>query len=358
MCGHVPSKMCLTRITPELSLRGTNPPELNPDANIRRLAAATTAKKTPPALKATSANRGMEQVASTLSSWLLGQYAEAFEEQGYDDLDYLKTLSTEKLMTLANDVAMKPGHAGKFALYMSQLAAGKPIPTASPALQALPPPKPCTPAASSTSLVPHKASSMAQMIVRALDHGNTSRDAIVEYITQHGSSLQVHPERAKIVQSLSSEKSKKHPRWTQDGDSYTLMSEDDEGGEAVVLEAHTVTDAEQAKEEEEEEEDDDDDAMEAEESEEEADEMDGTDAGRTEAALERAGKGRKEGTGADEKKAAYQRAKVLYGAEGQRNPALERAAKKKAKKIKNAVARAELAGGDDSGSDFEWEDDA
>ena len=259
MCGHVPSKMCLTRITPELSLRGTNPPELNPDANIRRLAAATTAKKTPPALKATSANRGMEQVASTLSSWLLGQYAEAFDEQGYDDLDYLKTLSEEKLMKVASDVAMKPGHAGKFALYMSQLAAGKPIPTASPALQALPPPKPCTPAASSTSLVPHKASSMAQMIVRALDHGNTSRDAIVEYITQHGSSLQVHPERAKIVQSLSSEKSKKHPRWTQDGDSYTLTSEDDEGGEAVVLEAHTVTDAEQAKEEEEEDDDDDDD---------------------------------------------------------------------------------------------------
>ena len=120
----------------------------------------------------------------------------------------------------------------------------------------------------------------------------------------------------------------------------------------------TMDAAEAEEEEEEEEEDDDDDAMEAEESEEEADEMDGTDAGRTEAALERAGKGRKEGTGADEKKAAYQRAKVLYGAEGQRNPALERAAKKKAKKIKNAVARAELAGGDDSGSDFEWEDDA
>ena len=57
--------------------------------------------------------------------------------------------------------------------------------------------------------------------------------------------------------------------------------------------------------------------------------MDGTDAGRTEAALERAGKGRKEGTGADEKKAAYQRAKVLYGAEGQRNPALERARRRK-----------------------------
>ena len=120
----------------------------------------------------------------------------------------------------------------------------------------------------------------------------------------------------------------------------------------------TMDAAEAEEEEEEEEEEDDDDAMEAEESEEEADEMDGTDAGRTEAALERAGKGRKEGTGADEKKAAYQRAKVLYGAEGQRNPALERAAKKKAKKIKNAVARAELAGGDDSGSDFEWEDDA
>ena len=97
--------------------------------------------------------------------------------------------------------------------------------------------------------------------------------------------------------------------------------------------------------------------MEEEEEEEEAseDEMDQTASGATEAALDRAaGKARREGTGADEKKAQYARSKVLYGAEGQLNPNQTRAAKKKAKKIKAAVAKA--GGEDDSGSDFEWEE--
>ena len=85
------------------------------------------------------------------------------------------------------------------------------------------------------------------------------------------------------------------------------------------------------------------------------DEMDATASGAVEAALERAaGKARREGTGADEKKAQYARSKVLYGAEGQLNPNQTRAAKKKAKKIKAAVAKA--GGEDDSGSDFEWEE--
>jgi len=83
--------------------------------------------------------------------------------------------------------------------------------------------------------------------------------------------------------------------------------------------------------------------------------MDKTASGAVEAALERAaGKARREGTGADEKKAQYARSKVLYGAEGQLNPNQSRAAKKKAKKLKAAIAKA--GGEDDSGSDFEWEE--
>jgi nuclear GTP-binding protein len=85
------------------------------------------------------------------------------------------------------------------------------------------------------------------------------------------------------------------------------------------------------------------------------DEMDKTASGAVESALERAsGRAKREGTGADEKKASYARSKVLYGAEGQLNPNQSRAAKKKAKKIKAAVAK--TGGDDDSGSDFEWEE--
>ena len=83
--------------------------------------------------------------------------------------------------------------------------------------------------------------------------------------------------------------------------------------------------------------------------------MDNTASGAVEAALEKAaGKAKREGTGADDKKASYARSKVLYGAEGQLNPNQSRAAKKKVKKIKAAVAK--TGGEDDDGSDFEWEE--
>ena len=122
-----------------------------------------------------------------------------------------------------------------------------------------------------------------------------------------------------------------------------LPDEDDADVEFVPSKTAGVAvmdavEAEDDDDEEEEEEAMDDD--EEEEEDDEEDEMDRTDAGATEAALERATRGRKEGTGADEKKAAYHRSKVLYGAEGQLNPAQMRANKKKAKKIKAAVAKA------------------
>ena len=109
--------------------------------------------------------------------------------------------------------------------------------------------------------------------------------------------------------------------------------------------------------------DDDDEEEEAMEEDEDEDddgiEVDETAADATEAALARVTRGaKKEGTGADAVKAAYARNKVLYGAEGQLNPNKVRAAKKKAKRIKLAVAKSGGDGGDDDGSDFEWEDDA
>lgn len=60
----------------------------------------------------------MDAVKTTLKSWNLSQYADAFFEQGYDDLAYLKTLSEDMLQRVAAAVGMKPGHAGKFSMYI------------------------------------------------------------------------------------------------------------------------------------------------------------------------------------------------------------------------------------------------
>ena len=53
----------------------------------------------------------MEEVRATLASWNLGQYAEAFFEEGYDDLAYLKTLGEDALQRVADSVGMKPGES-------------------------------------------------------------------------------------------------------------------------------------------------------------------------------------------------------------------------------------------------------
>ena len=51
----------------------------------------------------------MEEVRATLKSWNLSQYADAFFEEGYDDLAYLKTLGEDALQRVADSVGMKPG---------------------------------------------------------------------------------------------------------------------------------------------------------------------------------------------------------------------------------------------------------
>ena len=43
----------------------------------------------------------------------LEKYANAFEEKGYDDLEYLLCMSERRLLELALEVRMRPGHVKK-----------------------------------------------------------------------------------------------------------------------------------------------------------------------------------------------------------------------------------------------------
>ena len=54
----------------------------------------------------------MDAVRATLAAWNLGQYADAFFKEGYDDLAYLKTLDKDRLQRVADTVGMKPGELG------------------------------------------------------------------------------------------------------------------------------------------------------------------------------------------------------------------------------------------------------
>ena len=56
----------------------------------------------------------MPAVEQALRSVGLQQYAGAFDEEGYDDLGYILSLNAAERATLAETVAMLPGHALKF----------------------------------------------------------------------------------------------------------------------------------------------------------------------------------------------------------------------------------------------------
>ena len=51
----------------------------------------------------------MNEVRATLVAWNLGQYADAFFAEGWDDLKYLKTLGKDRLQRVADTLGMKPG---------------------------------------------------------------------------------------------------------------------------------------------------------------------------------------------------------------------------------------------------------
>ena len=52
------------------------------------------------------------------------QYADAFEEQGYDDLEYLRELDVAALKGVAQAASMKPGHAARFRDFLLGVCAG------------------------------------------------------------------------------------------------------------------------------------------------------------------------------------------------------------------------------------------
>ena len=66
-----------------------------------------------------AAGPGMAAVAEMLRSFRLDMYADAFDAQGYDDLDYLRVMSAAQQAQLLNAIGMKPGHRAKFQAILS-----------------------------------------------------------------------------------------------------------------------------------------------------------------------------------------------------------------------------------------------
>ncbi|KOO24460.1 vacuolar protein 8, partial [Chrysochromulina tobinii] len=66
--------------------------------------------------------RGPDEVTASLAALGLDRYAPAFRELGYDDLDYLKSSSPEKLLQVAKRVQMREGHAVRWVESLSGTA--------------------------------------------------------------------------------------------------------------------------------------------------------------------------------------------------------------------------------------------
>jgi len=74
----------------------------------------------PPPLCHAPGFKGMADVRAMLVDFRLAQYSEVFEEQGYDDLEYLLGLSFEELHQIGKACGMKLGHVHKFANLMGR----------------------------------------------------------------------------------------------------------------------------------------------------------------------------------------------------------------------------------------------
>lgn len=68
--------------------------------------------------------RGMDAVRALLVELRLDEYVDRFEEQGFDDVEYLMILRDEQLRRVAEAVHMKPGHQMKWLTRMRQLQQG------------------------------------------------------------------------------------------------------------------------------------------------------------------------------------------------------------------------------------------
>ena len=61
----------------------------------------------------------MLAVSAMLQHCRLEAYAAAFEEAGYDDIDYIQVLDGPQMGELIESVGMKPGHASKFRSFLN-----------------------------------------------------------------------------------------------------------------------------------------------------------------------------------------------------------------------------------------------
>ena len=60
----------------------------------------------------------MSPVASLLTSFGLTRYVDILEEQGYDDVCFLRQLGEQSLRDVGTSAGMLPGHLAKFVTYM------------------------------------------------------------------------------------------------------------------------------------------------------------------------------------------------------------------------------------------------
>ena len=65
----------------------------------------------------------MGSVRAFLTEARLSAYCDAFDAQGYDDLDFIKSLRDRPMLLnqLKVDVGLKPGHAAKFEDFLLKL---------------------------------------------------------------------------------------------------------------------------------------------------------------------------------------------------------------------------------------------
>ena len=63
----------------------------------------------------------MAEVHQMLEACRLSQYVELFDEQGYDDLDFMLMMSEAQVHGMCQAVGMKPGHAAKLTHNLSEL---------------------------------------------------------------------------------------------------------------------------------------------------------------------------------------------------------------------------------------------
>ena len=62
---------------------------------------------------------GMQDVARMLERFRLVAYVDKFDEEGYDDYEWILTMETAQVEKLIADVGMKPGHAAKLKQYLA-----------------------------------------------------------------------------------------------------------------------------------------------------------------------------------------------------------------------------------------------